>query len=75
MGSCHYLKHAFQTHGIQQKALAMYLGMTEARVSQMLNGTPGPTLETETLMVKFLFNVLDLKNDAEVSINGVSNTK
>lgn len=65
----HYLKEAFQEHGIQSKSLATYLVLTQARVSQMLNNTPGPTLQVEVQMVKFLFDALDLKHDTEVCTN------
>ncbi len=67
-----YLKTAFRIHGIEQRAVGRYLGVTQGLISMILNGDVILPLERELAMVTFLRKALQLKIDTEDTIkNGL----
>ncbi len=68
-----YLKTAFRIHGIDQKAVGKYLGVTQGLISMILDEKVVLPLQKEMAMLEFLMKALQLKIDTEVTIkNGLS---
>ncbi len=71
-----YLKTAFRIHGIDQKAVGKYLGVTQGLISMILDEKVILPLERELAMLTFLGKALQLKIDTEDTIkNGLHNKK